>query len=292
MARAKGQLIIIGGAEDKGDDAPEIQENNREFESFEILREILPRKGEGHRQIEIISTASEDPEGVQEVYTEAFRKLGVKDIAFIHIVNKAQASEEKYIKRVKKAGAIFFSGGDQFRLTTILGGSPLIEVIRERYKQEKDFIIAGTSAGAMAMSKVMLYEGEKNEAILKGTARIVAGLGFIDQCIIDTHFIKRGRFGRLLEAIIMDPGCIGIGLGEDTALVIKNGIKAVCRGSGMVIIIDGQKVRHTNIAYAEEGSPVCIENLVVHILAKESGYHLAERKFLPSPKELRIEKNT
>ncbi len=136
----------------------------------------------------------------------------------------------------------------------------------------------------------MMFEGENNEALLKGGVKISSGLGFVDGCLIDTHFVKRGRFGRLAEAVVMNPTCIGIGLGEDTALLIKKGKDARCLGSGMVIIIDGNDVGHTNIAYAPVDSPLCIENLRVHVLCKGSGYNLEKRKFVPSIEDLKEEK--
>jgi cyanophycinase len=164
--------------------------------------------------------------------------------------------------------------------------------VKEKYLKDKNFIVAGTSAGAMAMSGLMLYEGENNEAMLSQTVKFSSGLGFIEGCIIDTHFIKRGRFGRLAQSVVMNPACIGIGLGEDAALIIRNGNKAECKGSGMVIIIDGKDVGHTNIAYAAPDIPLCIENLRVHILSKGNGYALKERKFIPSKRDIKAERLT
>jgi cyanophycinase len=137
----------------------------------------------------------------------------------------------------------------------------------------------------------MIYEGQNDEAILKDTVKLSSGLGFINHCIIDTHFVKRARFGRLAEALLMNPSCIGIGLGEDTALTIKKGNEAECSGSGMVVILDGRDITHTNVAYAESGTPLCIENLRVHILAKGNGFLLKERKFIVSKADLKKEKS-
>ena len=142
----------------------------------------------------------------------------------------------------------------------------------------------------MAVCTLMMCETESNEAILKGTVKISSGLGFIEDCIIDTHFIKRGRFGRLAEAVVMNPGCVGIGLGEDTALMIKKGRLATCVGSGMVVIIDGQNIGHTNMAYAEEGQAVCVEKMNVHILCEGTSFELENREFRPSAKDLKLQK--
>ncbi|MCW3102873.1 MAG: cyanophycinase [Bacteroidetes bacterium] len=287
----KGTLILIGGAEDKGDGSS--NQKNREYERFEILSELLPKK-DSHKKkrLEIITTASRVPVEVNEMYRDAFKKIGFKEVGFINMINNPEADDPKLVKRINDAHAVLFSGGDQFRLATILGSSDVIDAIKEKYFNDPEFIVAGTSAGAMAMSVLMLYEGENNEAMLSQTVKFSSGLGFIEGCIIDTHFIKRGRFGRLAQSIIMNPACIGIGLGEDTALVIKKGNEAECKGSGMVIIIDGKDVGHTNIAYARQYAPLCIENLRVHILSKGNGYTLRERRFVPSKSDLQEEQET
>ncbi|HEX8514743.1 MAG TPA: cyanophycinase [Bacteroidia bacterium] len=287
----KGTLLLIGGAEDRGDKRGLTK--NREYERFEILSELIPKSLRTKRKrIEIITTASKVPTEVNEMYRDTFKKIGYNDIGFMNMINNQEADDPKLVKRIKDAHAVFFSGGDQFRLATILGSSEVVEQVREKYINDKDFILAGTSAGAMAMSGLMLYEGENNEAMLSQTVKFSSGLGLIYGCIIDTHFIKRGRFGRLAQSIVMNPSCIGIGLGEDTALIIKKGNLAECKGSGMVIIIDGKDVGHTNIAYAAPDVPLCIENLRVHILSKGNGYALKEREFIPSKRDIKAERET
>ncbi|RZM10710.1 MAG: cyanophycinase, partial [Pedobacter sp.] len=135
------------------------------------------------------------------------------------------------------------------------------------------------SAGAMAMSRIMIYHGEMNEAALKDDVQMSTGLGIFDTCIVDTHFMKRGRFIRLANAVIMNPESLGIGLGEDTALIIKNGSEAVCHGSGAVIIIDGNNIGQTNIATAQSDTPVFVENLAVHILSNGCRFLVNDRAF-------------
>jgi cyanophycinase len=141
-------------------------------------------------------------------------------------------------------------------------------------------VIAGTSAGAMAMSKTMIYEGNATRAHLKGEVKITTGLGFIDSVIIDSHFEKRGRFGRLAQAVAANPSQIGIGLGEDTGMLILEGNKMEAIGSGLVVIIDGHDILHSNIADIPDGNPISIENLKVHFCEKGNGYVIGERKFL------------
>lgn len=208
----------------------------------------------------------------------------------MNIENRIQAQENEYVERIKKAYSVYFTGGDQFRLSTILGGTPFIEAVREQYYNNEEFVVAGTSAGAMVMSAIMLYEGHKREAMLKGDAKTSRGFEFLHDCIIDTHFVKRGRIGRLVEAIVSNPPSVGIGLGEDTCLSISKGDHMYCSGSGMVVIVEGDNIKHTNVAYAETNTPLCIENLTIHILASGNSYILSERKFMPAEKDLKTEK--
>ena len=286
----KGKLILIGGAEDKGKATVlDIEGKNKQFEEFEILKTLLPKK-RGKRILEIITTASQQPKEVMRTYHSAFKEIGFNQVGFISMENNPEARNPIWINRIKNAHAVLFAGGDQFRLSTILGNTDIVDVIMERYYSDADFIVAGTSAGAMAAASLMIYEGQRNEAMLKDTVKVSSGLGFIDHCIIDTHFVKRGRFGRLVEALLMNPSCIGIGLGEDTALVIRKGNEAECKGSGMVVILDGRDISETNIAYAEPGTPLWAENLRVHMITKGNYFLLHERKFVTSKKFLKKEK--
>jgi cyanophycinase len=284
MQVPKGKMLIIGGAEDVGEESyvPEMKSRTKSARHLEILGELLPPERSKEHRIEIITTATEKPEEMGRRYINAFRRAGFQNIHHISIQTKEEARRDAFVKRIEKAQAIMFSGGDQFRLSTILGGSEVMEMIIRKYREEKEFIVAGTSAGAMVMSKLMIYEGQVYEALLKGDLKITSGFGLIDNCIIDTHFVKRGRFGRLAQAVITNPTCTGIGLGEDTALIIKKGNEAECRGSGMVMIIDGKEIGFTNVATTEENLPICVENLRVHILARGDGYLIKERQFVPS----------
>jgi cyanophycinase len=285
----KGKLILIGGAEDKGSiEKPDISGKNIFYEPAEILKQLLPPK-RSRKTIEIITTASGEPDTISQRYKEAFCSLGFKHVNFINMGNNYDAANPIFVNRIKKAHAVLFSGGDQFRLSTIMGNTDVLAATLNRYFNDEDFIVAGTSAGATAAAALMIFEGENNEAILRGTVKISSGLGFINGCIVDTHFTKRGRFGRLAQAVVMNPTCVGIGLGEDTALVVTKGRMASCIGSGMVTIIDGQMVGHTNMAYAEDGEPVSIEKLLVHILVKGSSFMLDTRTFVASKRDIKTE---
>jgi cyanophycinase len=281
MSIPKGKLIAIGGAEDKGTDLEtgEIHRSNLNFFELAILRRIVEETGGPDARIEIITTASMIPYEVGNNYLNAFGKAGCSNVGVMHVRTREDAMNDENIERIRHCDGVMFSGGNQMRLSAIYGGTEFLKIMQERYRKE-DFVIAGTSAGAMAMSNTMIYEGNATRAHLKGEVKITAGLAFTDQVIFDSHFEKRGRFGRLAQVIATNPSCIGIGLGEDTGMLVTGGNKMEAIGSGLVIIIDGHNIRHSNIADIPEGNPISIENLVVHFCEKGNGYLLKERKFL------------
>lgn len=282
MQYPKGKLIAIGGAEDKGTDleAGEINRNNLNFFELGILKRVVEEAGGIDARIEVITTASTIPYEVGDNYMNAFGKIGCTNIGVLHIRNRQDTANPEYLERIKTCNAVMFSGGNQMRLSVTDGGTEFLAVLKKRYQEEAGFVIAGTSAGAMAMSNTMIYEGNAARAYLKGEVKMTAGLGFIDHVIIDSHFEKRGRFVRLTQAVATNPSCIGIGLGEDTGMLITEGNKMEAIGSGLVIIIDGHEMMHSNIADIPDGNPISIENLRVHFCEKGNGYMVKERKFL------------
>ena len=281
MSIPKGKLIAIGGAEDKGTDLEtgDIYRNNLNFFELGILRRIMQEAGGPGARIEVITTASTIPQEVANNYLNAFGKIGCTNIGVLNIRNREDVLKPEYVERISKCHCVMFSGGNQMRLSAIFGGTRFLKILHDRYQHE-NFIIAGTSAGAMAMSNTMIYEGNATRAHLKGEVKITTGLSFIDTVIIDSHFEKRGRFGRLSQAVASNPSCIGIGLGEDTGMLVTEGNKMEAIGSGLVIIIDGHDIRHSNIADIPEGNPISVENIVVHFCEKGNGYMINERKFL------------
>jgi cyanophycinase len=281
MIIPKGKLIAIGGNEDKGTE-PEPnyqQKNNLNFFELQILSRIVHEAGGHAARIEVITSASSIPAEVGNNYLNAFGKLGCKDVHILDIRNRDDAKKEEMVDRIKKCDAVMFSGGNQLRLSSIFGGTEFLNILHQRYVHEDKFVIAGTSAGAMAMSNTMIYQGNSGEALLKGEVKLTTGLAFIKDLIIDSHFVTRGRFGRLTQAVAANPSCLGIGLGEDTGVLISEGNYMEAIGSGLVIVIDGHGIRHSNIADLKEGSPISIENLIVHVLAKGNCYNLKARKF-------------
>lgn len=284
MQFAKGKLIAIGGAEDKGTDLEtgKIQRNNLNFFELGILSRIVEEAGGPMCRIEVITTASMIPYEVGDNYLNAFGKIGCTNIGVMHIRNRADAANVDYLERISICDVVMFSGGNQLRLSSTFGGTAFLEKVLDRYYNEPAFVVAGTSAGAMAMSNTMIYEGNATRAHLKGEVKITTGLGFMDDVIFDSHFEKRGRFARLAQAVAANPSCIGIGLGEDTGMIIIDGNKMEAIGSGLVMIVDGHDIMHSNIADIPDGNPISIENLKVHFCEHGNGYLFKERIFLMS----------
>jgi cyanophycinase len=281
-----GKLIAIGGAEDKGTDLEkgEIHRNNLNFFELGILRRIVEESGGSSARIEVITTASTIPHEVGDNYLNAFGRIGCTNVGVMHIRRREDALNKEYLERISSCNAVMFSGGNQMRLSAIFGGTNFIQIVHRRYQQD-EFVVSGTSAGAMAMSNTMIYEGNASRAHLKGEVKITTGLGFMDNVIFDSHFEKRGRFVRLAQAVAANPSALGIGLGEDTGMLITGGNSMEAIGSGLVIIIDGYDIMHSNIADIPDGNPVSIENLKVHFCEKGNGYLVNERKFLMEVKE-------
>ncbi len=284
MAYPKGYLVSVGGAEDKGTDLERgiIERNRLNFFELGILRNVISLVGNPDPVVEVITTASQIPDEVAVNYTDAFNKLGCEKVGHLRIRNREDASKPEYIERLEKCDCIMISGGNQLRLSSIFGGTRFLEILRKRFDEEH-FVIAGTSAGAMAMSNTMIYEGNAALAHLKGEVKITTGLGLIQGVIIDTHFDKRGRFNRLAQAVAAQPGAIGIGLGEDTGMIVTEGHLLTVIGNGCVTVIDGKFIDYNNIADISFGKPIGVENLIVHLMSKGDSYNVQTRKFIGMP---------
>jgi cyanophycinase len=278
----KGKLIIIGGSVDKGsfaeNQATMPRPKNLKYFEQGILKRITTESAKNNlSRIEIITTASSIPQEVGESYINAFKQLDVLNTAVLNVKTREEANSSEYLDRLKKADVVMFTGGDQLRLTSIFGGTAFHHMLLDKYENE-DFIISGTSAGAAASSNNMIYQGSSNGALLKGEVKITGGLGFINNVIIDTHFVQRGRIGRLLYACASNPINLGIGLGEDTGLLITNGNRMEAIGSGLIMLVDGTHMRDTNLSAVQMGSPVSIENLIVHVMALGDHFDLKTKK--------------
>ncbi|OYU79212.1 MAG: cyanophycinase [Flavobacterium sp. BFFFF1] len=278
----RGKLIIIGGAVDKGSftetDLDKNAANNLNFFETGILKRILNEsKHKSDSRIEVITTASKIPREIGPEYVKALNYLGAKNVDVLHLDKREMATQPEYLERLRNADVVMFTGGDQLRLTSILGGTPFHDLLLEKYYNE-DFIYAGTSAGAAAASNNMIYQGSSSEALLKGEVKITSGLGLIDGVIIDTHFVQRGRIGRLFQAVVGNPKVLGIGLGEDTGLLIKNNSEMEAIGSGLVILVDGREIKDTNLTQVELGQPISINHLVTHVMSKYDTFDLKTYK--------------
>jgi cyanophycinase len=276
MQLSKGTLIPIGGNEDKG--AEENEMYTMEFGDEGILFHIVKEAGGNDAKIVVIPTASSIPVEVGKNYIDAFTKIGCPNIHVLDIRSKEDSEKETSIELIKSADCIMFSGGDQSKITDKIGGTTIHTILVERYKNEEGFVIAGTSAGAMAMANEMISGGSATDAFIKGAVEMYKGLGLIPELIIDTHFIKRGRFGRQSEAVAKFPNLLGIGLAEDTGMIIKNGNDCTVIGSGMVIVFDGKTLTHNNEKVLEEGTPMTMTNLTVHVLSNSDMYDIKNRK--------------
>lgn len=264
LAEPKGFLVAIGGKEDKRSDK-------------EVLRRLVELPRGGARQVEIVPTASTYARSLSDEYIDVFRDLKVDEVGVMDIRDRKDADREEYVERVHAADIVYMTGGDQLRLTTVIGGSPVAQAMRERY--EEGGIVAGTSAGAAAMSSTMIAGGDDG-TMRKGSVRMAPGLDFIKSCIVDTHFLDRGRVGRLLEVVASNPGHVGLGVGEDTAMLVRDGHLVEVVGSGIVVVVDGTTMRSTNLPKADPGAPIAVEGILVHTLAPGYRFDLADKKYL------------
>jgi len=257
----RSELIIIGGAEDK------TGESN-------ILEYITECAGRENGYIVIITTAAEKSQQVYEAYEMVFRKFGVEKINLLDIKNRQQANTADNAKQLSDATCVFFTGGDQLRITSILGGTKVHEALEQACSN--GVIIAGTSAGAAAMSSTMIIGGNGNDPARKCSLSMAPGLSLIEGAIIDQHFHQRGRIGRLLCAVASNPSVLGIGIDEDTAIhVSKDGIFKVI-GNNTVTIIDGNNINMTNVSELYPDELLAVSGAVIHVVTE--GYIFDMRK--------------
>ncbi len=277
----KGKLIAIGGNEDKGLQSEAGHRDKvfrNDFIEAGILRRVVNEIGGKDKKLAVITSASSIPAEVGRNYVEAFGKLGLTDVDILEIRDRKDVTPEM-TERLRLADGVMISGGNQLRLTSIFGGTVFLELLKDRYYNEEGFVIAGTSAGAMCMSNTMIYQGHSSTGLFKGEVKMTTGLALVSDVIIDSHFVARGRFSRLTQAVAANPTAIGIGLGEDTGVVITRGDHLEIIGSGQVIIFDGHEMKHTNIADIEEGRPLSVEHMIVHIISEGYNYNVKKRSF-------------
>ena len=227
-----GRLIAIGGNEDRGYD-------------LEVLKRVVQEVGKADFRVVVIPTASEEPEQRGKDYQQVFTRLGAATIEILDIRTRKQANDKALAKKLEHTDLIFIAGGDQLRLTAILGGTWVLDAIHTSLRSGT--LVAGTSAGAAVFSDTMIYEGKSEEGLLKGSVLTTSGFGFVENIIFDTHFLDRGRIGRLMQIVTTNPTCIGVGIGEDSGVILKGDGTTEVIGSGQVIIVDGSDIEHSNM---------------------------------------------
>lgn len=276
-AKEQGNLVIIGGAEDKEADCV-------------ILRRFVELAGGKDAIIGVVTTATEYPGEAGNQYRLIFLDLGVKRVEILFIVKREDAADPRVVEQLAMCSGIFFTGGDQLRITSILGGSKVDEAIRQAYAQ--GVVIAGTSAGASVMSNTMIVEGDDADTAKKCTLNMAHGMGLLEEVVIDQHFAQRGRINRLLTAVAQNPYVIGVGIDEDTAIVVSPSATFEVIGSQTVTVIDGRYIKYTNVSESKPNEPLALSNVILHILPTGYSFDLRLRQpFLRTTKEKRNTKS-
>lgn len=256
----EGPLIIIGGHEDKEGDKV-------------ILRAVAERLRGG--KLVLATVASRAPEGYFESYRKAFAPLGVEDLVELYVEDRAITHDPDKLALLDGAAGVFFSGGDQLRISSQIGDTPIEKAIRDIWR--RGGVLAGTSAGASVMSDTMMVRGASAETHRIGDLQMAPGLGLVRDVIIDQHFAERGRIGRLLGAVAQSPRVLGLGVDEDTALILE-GEDFTVIGSGGVYVVDAEGVTASNIAEAKSDRALSILDVRLHVLADGDGFNLRTRR--------------
>ncbi|WP_136255720.1 cyanophycinase [Onishia niordana] len=265
LGSASGHLVAIGGAEDRTSE-------------LDILKRVFALAPTDNQEVAVIATASGIPKQILPDYEAAFTRLGASRVHSLDIQDRQQAAHADTVQRIEQSGVIFFTGGDQLRLTNVFGGTPILQAVRERLAAGA--VVAGTSAGAAAMPGTMIYNGAAADALRKGAVNMTFGLGLVEGLIIDSHFLERGRFTRLMEVGASNPEHLGVGIGEDAGVIIHpHGILEAI-GSGHVILIDSHELASSNIAELSMGEPVAVEHMILHALVSGHGFDLKARRYL------------
>lgn len=258
----RGWIIPIGGAEEKSNE-PAI-----------LARFVELCGGEGAR-IVVIPSASRLPDTGSR-YEGIFRDLGVGEVASVDFDTRRDCEEKNRLEQIAAANGIFFTGGNQLRITTLIGGTSVAKLIRQQ--NAAGVHVAGTSAGAAVLSEHMIAFGEEGGSPMAGSVRLAPGLGLTNRFIIDQHFRQRDRLGRLATALAYNPFAVGIGLDEDTAAFIGPDDTLEVQGSGAVTVIDAADLKFSSMDQVNEGEPICLLGLRVHVLVKGATFNLHTRE--------------
>jgi len=261
LSEARGRLVAVGGAEDKEGDC-------------DILKEFVRLAKGARARIVVMTVATDHPEEVGREYRNIFRRLGVDDTVMVDVSAREDAGAPEALEKIGQATALYFTGGDQLHITALMGGTKMQKLIHERHA--KGLVIGGTSAGATMMSHSMIIGGGSEENPRVEAVRIGPGMDLLVGAMIDTHFSQRGRYGRLLTAVAHDPQDLGLGIDENTALVVnKTEFEVV--GEGAVTVIDAGAMSYTNLPYAEECGGLALYGVTIHVLPAGYKFDLANR---------------
>lgn len=263
--KKRGFIVPIGGAEDKEGAA-------------NILRRFIAVSGGKSARIVIIPTAS-SLEDTGRRYEKLFKKLGADEAKSLPFASRDDAAKGEWLDYIEKANGIFVTGGNQLRLTTILGGTPVAKAIRRA--NARGVTVGGTSAGAAILSEHMIAFGAEGHTPHAGRVTLVPGFGLTNRIMIDQHFRQRDRLGRLLTALAYNPFAVGVGLDEDTAAFIDHTKKLTVVGAGAITIVDASELSHSSIADTKEGKPVCMTNVRLHVLVDGGTFDLETRTASP-----------
>jgi cyanophycinase len=261
--KPKGKLIIIGGHEDKAGDR-------------EILTEVYKSAKRRSGKLAIVTVASQQPEEMAKEYTKIFKDLGVRDVRVLDLRTRDDAADEHVLSQLSGVGTIFFTGGDQLRITSQVGDSPVFRVMRDIYADGGT--IVGTSAGAAAMPATMLVGGPGDKSTEISALSMAPGLALLPNVVIDSHFAERGRLGRLLGAVAQNPKNLGLGIDEDTAVIVSHGEQFEVIGSGGVTVVDGAGVSYSSLSEEHPAGVISIYDVKLHILSREDRFDLRERQ--------------
>ncbi len=260
--KQRGWIVPIGGAEEK--------EN-----SPQILRRFVTLAGGAAADIVVIPTASQ-LKATGPRYERIFGELGADRVTSLDFDTRRDAEEPSRIQRLQQATGIFFTGGNQLRLSTLIGGTPVAKAVRAL--NAAGVPVAGTSAGAAFISEHMIAFGDEGSTPIAGSVRLAPGIGLTNRFIIDQHFRQRDRLGRLLTALAYNPFAVGIGLDEDTAAFIAPDNTVHVEGSGGITVVDAAEVQFSSMDSVNEGRPVCLLGMKLHILTQGATFNLHTRQ--------------
>ena len=258
-----GTLVALGGGDDDA--------------MLALLTDMLPTPA---ASVEIVTTAASNPTRSGRAYQESLHDLGCQSVRHLRVDERHPADTDENLKRLERAGLVFFTGGDQELITDYWQNTRALKVLADRYRHDAAFMVAGTSAGAAVLPECMIVEGYGARSLTKGGLRTAAGLGLLEKIYLDQHFAERGRFSRLAHAVVQHPTRLGLGLGQETGIIVRGGQEAEVFGDGVVMVVDGQHLQSSNLGRIGRGEPVAGQNLRVHLLVSGQRLNLLSRQVM------------